>query len=51
MTNIRLYKFTHFSSLFMAKKPNTLKETFGTFKFKRSTEEMMEEIDKESWDE
>ena len=26
---------------------NVLKETFGTFKFKKSTQEMMGEIDKE----
>jgi len=32
-------------------KKNPLKETFGTFKFKRSTEEILRESDKECWDE
>ena len=35
--------------LFIAKRTNVLKETFGTFKFKKSTDEMMREIDKELW--
>ena len=30
---------------------NTLKETFGTFKFKRSVEEILRESDRECWDE
>ena len=30
---------------------NPLKETFGTFKFKKSTQEMLDESDKEAWDE
>ena len=32
-------------------KKNPLKETFGTFKFKKSTQEMLDESDKEAWDE
>ena len=37
--------------LLIAKKTNVLKETFGTFKFRKSTQEMLDEIDRESWDE
>ena len=37
--------------LFIGKKKNVLKEVFGTFKFKKSTEEMLRESDKECWDE
>ena len=37
--------------LLIGKKKNVLRETFGTFKFKKSTQEMLDEIDKESWDE
>lgn len=37
--------------LLIAKKTNVLKETFGTFKFDKKTQEMLDEIDKESWDE
>ena len=37
--------------LLIAKKTNVLKETFGTFKFKKSTQEMLDEIDREAWDE
>ena len=33
------------------KKKNPLKETFGIMKFKRSTEEILKDIDKEAWDE
>ncbi len=33
------------------KKRNPLKETFGTVKFSKSTEQMMREIDREMWDE
>ncbi|MEX2016861.1 MAG: AbrB/MazE/SpoVT family DNA-binding domain-containing protein [Candidatus Pacearchaeota archaeon] len=29
---------------------NVLKEMFGTFKFKKSTDKIMREIDKELWD-
>ena len=32
------------------KKTNTLRETFGTWKFSKSVEEMMEETDKELYD-
>jgi antitoxin component of MazEF toxin-antitoxin module len=32
-------------------KKNPLKETFGTFKFKRSVEEILRESDRECWDE
>ena len=31
-------------------KGNVLKEMFGTFKFKKPTSKIMEEIDKELWD-
>ena len=37
--------------LLIQKKSSPIKKTFGTFKFKRSTEEMLGEADKESWDE
>ena len=37
--------------LLITKKTNVLKETFGTMKFKKSTDEMMREIDKELWGE
>ena len=37
--------------LLIGKKTNVLKETFGTFKFKKSTEEMLRESDRECWDE
>ncbi len=30
---------------------NPLKETFGKLKFKKSTEELLREVDKEAWDE
>lgn len=32
-------------------KENLLKETFGTFKFSRSTDEILKESDEECWDE
>ena len=35
----------------LLKKSNALKKTFGTFKFKKSTESMLKEVDKEGWDE
>ena len=38
-------------TLLVGKKTNVLKETFGTFKFKKTTQEMLDEIDKEGWDE
>ena len=37
--------------LLIGKKKNVLREIFGTFKFKKSTEEMLRESDKECWDE
>ena len=37
--------------LLIGKRTNVLKETFGTFKFKKSTDEMMQEIDRELWGE
>jgi len=33
------------------KEKNPIAETFGTFKFKRSTEEILKESDMECWDE
>ncbi len=33
------------------KKTNPLKETFGILKFKKTTDEILKEIDKEGWDE
>ena len=37
--------------LLIGKRTNVLKETFDTFKFNKKTQEMLDEIDKESWDE
>ena len=37
--------------LLIMKQKNPLKETFGMLKFKRSTEEILKETDKEAWDE
>ena len=37
--------------LLIGKKTNVLKETFGTMKFKRSTQEILDESDREDWDE
>lgn len=37
--------------LLVVKKTNALSQTFGTFKFKESTEQMLKEIDEEGWDE
>lgn len=37
--------------ILIAKKKNPLKETFGTVKFKRPIKEILEEGDRESWDE
>ncbi len=37
--------------LLIMKKSNPIKKTFGTFRFKRSTKEMLAEADRESWDE
>ena len=38
-------------TLLITKKTNVLKETFGTMKFKRSTQEILDESDREDWDE
>jgi hypothetical protein len=38
-------------SLLILKKANPLKETFGTIKFKKSTQQMLKESDREAWDE
>ena len=37
--------------ILLNKKKNPLKETFGIIKFKKDTEKILEEIDKEAWDE
>ena len=37
--------------ILITKKKNPLRETFGTFKFKRSIDEILKEGDRESWDE
>lgn len=36
--------------ILIKKKGNPLKKTFGIIKLKRSTEEILNEIDKEGWD-
>ena len=38
-------------TLLILKKPNPIKEIFGTFKFKKSTQKILDEADRESWDE
>lgn len=37
--------------ILIKKKANPLKETFGILKLKRSTKEILDEIDKEGWNE
>jgi len=37
-------------TLMIGKKSNVLRETFGTLKFKKSTQEMLDESDREDWD-
>lgn len=37
--------------ILIAKKTNVLRETFGTMKFKRPTQEILDESDREDWDE
>ena len=37
--------------ILIMKKSSPLKETFGTFKFRRSTEKILKEVDEESWHE
>ena len=53
MEDVRRERFSENETLkiLIAKKKNPLKEHFGSFKFKRSTEEILKEGDKESWDE
>ena len=36
--------------LLITKKTNVLKETFGTLKLKRTTQEILDESDREDWD-
>ena len=37
--------------LLIGKRTNVLKETFGTLKLKRTTQEILDESDREDWDE
>ena len=37
--------------LIISKKTNALRETFGKLKFKRTTDDILKEVDEESWDE
>lgn len=37
--------------LLIGKRTNVLRETFGTMKFKRTTQEILDESDREDWDE
>lgn len=37
--------------LLISKAKNPLKETFGTFKFKESTDKILKKSDEEAWDE
>ena len=37
--------------LLIGKRTNVLKETFGTLKLKRTTQEILDESDRENWDE
>ena len=36
--------------LLITKRTNVLKETFGTLKLKRTTQEILDESDREDWD-
>ncbi|HIG93012.1 MAG: hypothetical protein QT02_C0002G0055 [archaeon GW2011_AR9] len=36
--------------IFLVKKTNVLREVFGKIKFRRSTEDILKEVDEESWD-
>ncbi|MBS3149700.1 AbrB/MazE/SpoVT family DNA-binding domain-containing protein [Candidatus Woesearchaeota archaeon] len=38
-------------TVLIAKKKNVLRDTFGIIKLKRSTDEILKESDRESWDE
>ena len=49
MLDIKLTKI--FILLKMEKEKNPIKETFAILKFKRSTQDILDESDKESWDE
>jgi len=37
--------------IIITKQENPLKKHFGSFKFKKSTDEMLKEVDEEGWDE
>jgi len=37
--------------ILVMKKNTALKDTFGTFKFKKTTQEILDESDKQNWDE
>jgi antitoxin component of MazEF toxin-antitoxin module len=37
--------------LLIGKRTNVLRETFGTMKFKRTTQEILDESDREDWNE
>lgn len=37
-------------TLLVARERNLLKETFGTLRFKKSTDEILKESDEEAWD-
>ncbi len=37
--------------IFIKKRTNPIKETFGTLKFKETTKEILRRSDKEAWDE
>jgi len=36
-------------TLLILKKSNPIKKTFGTFRFRRNTKDMLREADKEAW--
>ena len=38
-------------TLLITKKRNALRETFGTLKFKKATDEILKESDEEAWNE
>ncbi len=53
MSEINKSRFTEKDRIevIITKEKTPLKKHFGSFKFKRSTEEILNEGDKESWDE
>ena len=53
MSGIKDGKISENESLevIITKKKNPLRETFGTVKLKRSTKEILDESDREDWDE